>query len=99
MALVELAPSAYDDLDRVLDHLAKFEVTDAPARIEGILEILGILTHSPLIGRAVGGGRRELVIGVGARGFVATYRFVARADTVVVVATRNQREFGHRRGG
>jgi len=78
MAKIELAPEVGDDIERILDHLDKFEVEDAPDRIRGLLEALAVLRHNPLIGRPVdmkeGESRtresalRELVIGRRARG-------------------------------
>ncbi len=92
MARVELAPSVLDDFERFLDHMARFDVVDAPARIAGIIQAIQILTHSPLIGRPARGGTRELVIGRDAHGTIALYRFMPRIDTVFVLAIRNQRE-------
>ena len=97
MARIELAPEAFDDFDRFLDHLARFEVADAPARIGEIVQAIQVLTHSPLIGRPVQGGMRELVIGRGSHGYAALYRFVARIDAVFILAIRNQRELGYKR--
>ena len=97
MARIELAPEVLDDFDRFFEHLARFEVEDAPARIGEIVQALQLLTHSPLIGRKVRGGKRELVIGQGSRGYVALYRFVADIDTVFVLALRSQRESGFAR--
>jgi plasmid stabilization system protein ParE len=97
MARVELAPEVLDDFDRFLDHMARFEVAEAPARIGEIMQAIQILTHSPLIGRPVKSGKRELVIGHGSRGYVALYRFVAGIDTVFVLAIRSQREAGYKR--
>jgi len=97
MARVELAPDVLDDFDRFFDHMARFEVEDAPARIGEIVQAVQILTHSPLIGRPVRGGMRELVIGRDSRGYVALYRFVASIDTVFVLAIRSQREQGYKR--
>jgi plasmid stabilization system protein ParE len=99
MARIELAPGVLDDFDRFLDHMAEFDVPDvpdAPARISEILQAIDILTHSPLIGRPVRGGTRELVIGQGSRGYIALYHFVSRIDTVFVLALRSQRERGYR---
>jgi len=56
-----------------------------------------VLTHSPLIGRLVRGGNRELVIGRGSRGYVALYRFVPNVDTVFILALKSQRELGYKR--
>ena len=65
-----------------------------------ILEAIQILTHSPLIGRPVKDGKRELVIGRATRGYVALYRYVAAINTVLLLAVRAQREAGykHERG-
>jgi toxin ParE1/3/4 len=89
---LELAPEVFDDFDRFFDHMAQFDVTDGPGRIEQIIQSLQILTLSPMIGRPVKGGKRELVIGHGSRGYVALYRFMADLDTVFVLAVRSQRE-------
>jgi toxin ParE1/3/4 len=94
MARIELAPEVLDDFDRFLDHLAQFDVQDAPAGLGEIVQAIEILTHSPQIGRPVKGGMHELVIGRGSRGYVALYRFVAVIDTVFVLAIRSQREAG-----
>src|SRR4051794_4200406 len=98
MAHVELAPDVLDDFNRFLEHMAAFEVSDAPARLQEIVQAIQILTHSPFIGRPVRGGKRELVVGRDSRGYVALYRYMARADIVVVLAIRSQREDGHKHG-
>ncbi|MBW4089962.1 MAG: type II toxin-antitoxin system RelE/ParE family toxin [Proteobacteria bacterium] len=97
MARIELVPEVLDDFDRFLDHRARFEVADAPARIGDIVQAIQILAQSPLIGRPVQGGKRELVIGRESRGYIALYRFVADIDTVFVLAIRSQREAGYKR--
>jgi plasmid stabilization system protein ParE len=99
MARIELAPEVFDDFDRFLEHMAQFEVADAPERIGQIILAIQVLTHSPLIGRKVKGGKRELVIGQGARGYIALYRYVTDIDTVFVLALRSQRESGYRFSG
>lgn len=97
MARIELAPAVLQDFDRFFDHMAAFQVTDAVERIEEIVQAVQVLASSPLIGRPVRGGKRELVIGTGARGYVALYRFVPAVDTVFVLAFRSQRESGFKR--
>lgn len=93
MARLELAPEVLDDFDRYFDrffdHLHAFEPEDIPQRISEILDALQVLTHSPLIGRTVRGGLRELVIGQDARGYVALYRFIPGIDTVFMLAVRS----------
>jgi toxin ParE1/3/4 len=96
MARVELAPEVFDDFDRFFEHIAGFAMEDAPGRIGEIVQAIQLLTHSALIGRPAKGGRRELVIGRGSDGYVALYRFVARINTVLVLAIRSQREADHR---
>lgn len=98
MARIDLAPEVFEDFDRIFDHLAQFDVGDAPERIDQIIQALQILSHSPLIGRRVKAGKRELVIGQDSHGYVALYRFVKLIDTVFVLAIRSQREDGFLRG-
>jgi toxin ParE1/3/4 len=94
MSRVELAPEVGDDLDRIVDHLLQHQVADASSRIADIIGAIDVLEHNPLIGRPVRADLRELVIGRGARGYVALYRFVAELDTVFVLAIRGQKEAG-----
>jgi len=51
-----------------------------------------VLGRSPLIGRPVAFGQRELIISTGASGYLALYRYDPLADTVYVLAVRSQRE-------
>lgn len=97
MARIALAPEVLDDFDRIFDHLSKFEADHIPQRIDEIVDAVQVLEHSPLIGRPVRGGKRELVIGRGSHGYVALYRFVAAIDTAFVLAVRSQRESGYKR--
>ena len=97
MARIELAPEVLNDFDRFFDHQAQFGIEDTTARIGEIIQAVQILAHSPLIGRKVKGGKRELVIGQGSRGYVALYRYVTDIDTVFVLAFRSQREVGYKR--
>lgn len=83
-----------DDFERIIEHLDRHGSAGGPSRIEAILGALDVLAHSPLVGRSCRGGLRELVIGSGARGYVALYRHVAAMDEVVVLAIRAQRESG-----
>lgn len=97
MPRIDLAPEVADDFDRILSHLAEYEVADAPSRVQDIITAIDVLERNPLIGRATRAGNRELVIGRGARGYVALYRYVAAIDTVFVLAVRSQREAGYER--
>src|SRR3990172_3070273 len=95
MSLVELAPEVSDDFERILDHLAQFDVDSIAARIRGISQAINVLESNPLIGRPASGDMRELVIGRRSRGYVALYRYVPEIDTAFVLAVRSQREAGY----
>lgn len=104
MARIQLAPEVGDDIERILEHLAQYEVEDAPGRIQEILEAVSVLAHNPLIGRPVKDEAREaclreLVIGRRTRGYVALYLYVPELDIVFVLALRSQREAGCMKGG
>jgi len=94
MVRIELAPEVLDDVDRFIDHLEQHQVADVANRVGEILEAIQILSGSPLIGRPVAGGKRELIIGKGSRGYVALYRYLAEIETVFILALRAQRESG-----
>ena len=98
MARVELAPEVLDDFDRFFDYMAASDAAgEASQCIDEIVEAVDILARSPLIGRKVKGGNRELVIGRASRGYLALYRFLPDLDTVFVLAFRSQREAGYKR--
>lgn len=88
MTRIELAPEVLDDFDRFFERIAQFDAGSARQRIGDILEVIHVLTRSPLIGRPVKDGKRELIIGRATRGYVALYRYVAAIDTVFVLAVR-----------
>jgi len=98
MARIEIAPLVADDLDRIFEHLAKYEVDKIPERIGEIIQALSVLETNPLIGRPAMRNKRELVIGQRSHGYVALYRYVPEIDTVFVLALRSQREVGYKRG-
>ncbi len=95
MTRVVLAPGVEADFGRILDHHIARESAHGPVRIEGIVSALDLLASSPLVGRPVRAGLRELVIGRGASGYVALYRYIGESDLVVVLAIRGQREAGY----
>ncbi|MBT2326914.1 type II toxin-antitoxin system RelE/ParE family toxin [Variovorax paradoxus] len=97
MTRIELVSEVLDDFDRFIEHMARFEVADVPKRLEEIMQAIEILGHSPLIGRPVKGGKRELLVGSGSRAYVALFRYLTDIDTVFVLALRSQREVGYKR--
>lgn len=94
MSRIEIAPEVADDLECILDYLLHFEIVDARARLGDIFTAIDVLENNPLIGRIVRADLRELVIGRGARGYVALYKYVTELDTVFVLAVRGQKEAG-----
>lgn len=97
MPRIELAPEVGEDIERILAHLAEYEVEDTASRIRDTIEAVSVLEHNPLIGRPATNGKRELVIGRSTRGYVALYRYVPEIDTVFVLALKSQREAGYAR--
>jgi plasmid stabilization system protein ParE len=95
MSHIEFAPEVGDDFDRILDHLARYQVENPALRIREIIEALNVLEYNPMIGRPVNNDKRELVIGRRSHGYVALYRYVAEVDAVFVLAIRSQREAGY----
>jgi len=96
MAEIRLAPEIAEDFERILDHLRAHEIADADGRFDEILDAIDVLERHPRIGRPTADGLHELVIGRQSRGFVALYRYLPEADTVFVLAIRNQKEAGYR---
>ena len=94
MTRIEIAPEVAGDLDRIFDHLARYEAQDIPSRIGDIISAFDVLVGNPEIGRPAG-SNRELIIGRRSRGYVALYRYVAEIDTVFVLALRSRREAGY----
>lgn len=94
MTRIEFAPETTADFERILAHLSAHDVVDAAKRVQAIVAAIDVLESNPLIGRRVG-ANRELVIGSGAQGCLALYRYFAPMDTVLVLAIRHQREAGY----
>lgn len=97
MSRIEFAPEVGEDVDCILEHLDQYEVTDASARIEEIIQAISVLEHNPLVGRPARADMRELITGRQSRGYVALYRYIPEIDTVIVLAIRSQREVGFQR--
>ena len=96
MARIEFASGVTADFDRILAHLTHFDAKNPSAHIEEIIQAINVLEHSPFMGRPVAHGKRELIIGKGARGYVALYCYIDEIDTIFVLALRSQREAGYK---
>jgi plasmid stabilization system protein ParE len=97
MPRIEIALEVNDDFDRIFDHLAPSDPSNAAMRIGEIITAFNVLHTNPLIGRPTSRETRELVIGRGSRGYVALYRYVAEIETVFILAIRSQKEAGYKR--
>lgn len=95
MTRIELAPEVADDFDRILDHLARYQVEHPALRIRKIIEAFNVLEYAPMIGRPSYNDKRELVIGHRSHGYVALYRYVIEVDTVFTLAVRSPQEAGY----
>lgn len=96
MARIELAPEILEDFERILEHLQDHEVAEPMQRIREIMAAIDVLEPNPWIGRPAGDGKRELIIGRDAHGYVALYFYSAEIDIVFTLAVRSQREAGYR---
>jgi toxin ParE1/3/4 len=97
LARVQFALEVFEDFDRFLEHMRRFRVRDPAARIRKIMQAAQILGHSPLIGRPVVGGERELLISLWSHSYIALYRFDSSADKVFILTIRSQGEDGYKR--
>jgi toxin ParE1/3/4 len=93
---VAFSPRVREDFDRIFDFLFEHAPEYAATRIEAIIAAIDVLETSPLIGRPVAFGQRELIISTGASGFLALYRYDPSIDTAFVLAVRSQRELRYR---
>lgn len=96
MTQTVFAPDIGEDFDRIFDHLFRFAPATAAQRIEEIVDAVSILENSPMIGRPMPRGQRELVISGVSNGYLALYRYDAVADVAYVLAIRSQRELRYR---
>lgn len=95
MTTLELAPEITQDFERILEHFAQHNQGAASQRIAEIVEGLDLLTRHPLIGRPLGDGLRELVLGTKSRGYLALYKYSVELEIVFILAIRSQREAGY----
>ena len=95
MAEVVVSKGADADLERLVIFLGEMEPAGALTTYDLVLGALEVLRTYPSIGRPVDGVLRELVISRGSTGYLALYEYDTRADRVVVLALRHQREAGY----
>ena len=96
MTRIELSPDVHEDFERIVDHLFLYAPQTAAQRIEEIIAAIDILATSPMIGRPMPLGQRELVISGVSNGYLALYRYDAVADVAYVLAVRSQRQLRYK---
>jgi toxin ParE1/3/4 len=96
VARIEYAPRVAEDYASIVAHLLAHDAAGIAERLEAVESATDVLATSPELGRPVGDGQRELVIGKGRRGYLARYRYHADVDIVLVLALRGQREGRYR---
>lgn len=93
MPQIIFSPSAIRDLERLRVFLRSKNPAAANRASMAIIKTIQLLEHQPLIGRPCedfGTGYRELIIGFGDSGYLATYRYI---DNIVTILTiRHQKE-------
>ena len=92
MSRVIFAPKVRADFDRIFDFLFEYAPDHAATRIKDVIAAIDILQTSPMIGRPMAFGQRELIISTGKSGYLALYRYDPAQNTVFVLAVRSQRE-------
>ena len=94
-ASIDIAPAAFQDLERMEDFLADADDPMAGFLLPFIMDALAILALQPGIGRPVEGRQRELIIHRGRGGFLARYDYQRDVGHVTVLRIRHQREAGY----
>jgi len=94
VAKVVYTRRALDDLHARFRFLAQESAAAALDALRLIQGAVATLEDHPLIGRAVDGNLRELVISFGHTGYIALYRFLPGQNLVRVLGVRHQRELG-----
>ena len=96
MAVIDYAPRALADLERVGDFLSSDDPGAASRTAELVTHAVELLKVHPLIGRPAEAGSRELVISRGRSGYLALYDYDEAADRVTILGIRHQREAGYK---
>ena len=95
MPQLRLSGRAQSDLSRLHAFLGSKDGNAARRALLAIRDAFTPLTHAPLIGRPVEDSEdlRELVIDFGDSGYIALYRYVG--DAVTVLSFQHQKEAGY----
>lgn len=95
MAQIVYSENALANLERIFDFPAEHDPRAALGAARSMGEAVNTLSNHPLIGRAIAGKLRELVISYGKTGYISLYRFLPAQDQVRILAIRRQRELDY----
>lgn len=95
VARIVYSANALANLERAFEFLRRDDPDIAGAAATAITTAVETLAQHPLIGRAVRGELRELVVSFGRTGYLALYRFLPLRDEVRILAIRHQRELDY----
>ena len=70
MARLVCDPETGWDFDRIFDYFTRHDPVAARETIGHVVEAMKILVTSPMLGQPTAGGKRELVVRRGTRGFI-----------------------------
>lgn len=98
MPQINVSLRAQSDISRLHRFLVAQDPVSAKRAVLAIREAFSPLRDYPFLGRAVDESSplRELLIAFGSSGYIALYEYDARADSVVILALKHQREDDYR---
>lgn len=96
MAQLIYSPRFPAAVEEVFEFIAEHDPGHAAEHVRLIADGVGVLARHPLIGRSVGSGMRELVLGSGRRCYLVLYRFDPATGRVLVLTLRHARQAGYR---
>ena len=94
MSHIELAPEVGEDLDRIFDYLAQYDVGDSPEPIQDIIQFRPLPCLNTIHSLAAPSWTKS-ESGSSVYAHASTCRYVVEIDTVFVLTLRSQRETGY----
>lgn len=98
MPQINLSLRAQSDISRLHRFLVTQDPASAKRAVLAIRDAFSPLQNYPFLGRAVDDSSRlrELLIDFGSSGYIALYEYDERADSVIILALKHQREDDYR---
>ncbi len=98
MPQINVSLRAQSDISRLHRFLVTQDPASAKRAVLTIRDAFSPLRDYPFLGRSIDESSplRELLIDFGSSGYIALYEYDARADNVVILALKHQREDDYR---